>query len=239
MSDPTNSKPPQGPNRPGEPAGFNWKLFALMSVALLILGLAFFSNGLTSPARPTSYPEFKKARDQGLIMNDSKHPFKIVTKDGTYISLVTGFLRPDQVKGPDSKEETYVFRIPVNVVTQKEELNEILPQNYRSQNVAQLPEVENARELSLSDLRRAIAFEEVETANKDNPLTLVTVQNGGAYITGFRKEITNRIDATTPEGKPIAPRPFSVETNIPLLGDELNKLISKSGADPVIENDYL
>ena len=239
MSDPTNSKPPQGPNRPGEPAGFNWKLFALMSVALLILGLAFFSNGLTSPARPTSYPEFKKASDQGLIMNDAKHPFKIVTKDGTYISLVTGFLRPDQVRGPDSKEETYVFRIPVNVVTQKEELNEILPQNYRSQNVAQLPEVENARELSLSDLRRAIAFEEVETANKDNPLTLVTVQNGGAYITGFRKEITNRIDATTAEGKPIAPRPFSVETNVPLLGDELNKLISKSGADPVIENDYL
>jgi len=240
MSDPTNSKPPQGSNRPGEPTGFNWKLFALMSVALLILGLAFFSNGLSGQARPTSYPEFMKAWDQGLVIkNDSKHPFKIVTKDSPYVSIVTGYFRPDQVKGPESTEDTYVFKIPVNIEAQKEDLNAILSENYSVSNVTQLPDTANMREISLSDLRRALAYDEINRADKAAPLTLVTVQGGGTFITGLRKEVTKRVDATSAEGKPIPPRAFAVEANVPLLGEDLRSLINKGGADSVFESDYL
>ena len=72
MSEQPNSTPPgNNANRgPGDANGFNWRLLILLSVAMLILGAAFFGPAINKNATAISYSEFRKAWDQGRVIID-------------------------------------------------------------------------------------------------------------------------------------------------------------------------
>ncbi|RYD26810.1 MAG: hypothetical protein EOP87_22145, partial [Verrucomicrobiaceae bacterium] len=67
MSDQQNNPtPPPGQNRgSGDGPGFNWRLLGLLSVAVVILGIAYFTPAMSGNAEVLSYSQFRKAWDQG------------------------------------------------------------------------------------------------------------------------------------------------------------------------------
>ena len=254
MSDPQNSRTPQGSNRPGEPTGFNWKLIGLLSVALLILGIAVVNpNGFNGRTTELSYPEFREAWDQGRVItkDQKKFPFKVVTKDSPYTAVISGWLSP-QMKAPSTPEtDSYKFKVPVNLLAQADALKSLLGENVPTREVSGTPavltppsvtpnpaEADTTRILSLAEFRKARALGEIKADDANNPLTLAV--NPGSFsgnITGFRSEVKNRVPEPV-DGK-VDPRPFEVVTSVPLLGDDLTGLIKGSGTSFVQDSDML
>ena len=70
MSDsPNNTPQPPSPNRAsGDNNGFNWRVLALFSLALVILGVAFFGPQMNPQAKTMSYAEFRTALDQERVV---------------------------------------------------------------------------------------------------------------------------------------------------------------------------
>ena len=82
MSDsPNSTPPPNSPNRaPGDANGFNWRLLGLLSVATIILGVAFLNPLTNKVVKPLTYSQFRQAWDQGRVVVDNpKQPLKVIT----------------------------------------------------------------------------------------------------------------------------------------------------------------
>ena len=97
MSDsPNSTPPPNNPNRtPGEASGFNWRLLGLLSVATVILGVAFLTN-TNKAVSPMTYSQFRQAWDQGrVVVDNSKQPLKVITTDTSFDATITGWVSPE------------------------------------------------------------------------------------------------------------------------------------------------
>ncbi len=246
MSDsPNNTPQPPSPNRAtGDNNGFNWRVLALFSLALVILGVAFFNPLDDQRAEQMSYAEFRKAFDQGrVVFDDPKKQLTVITSDTAYDAKIRGYLIPSKVtpKGEsEKKSEPSDFRVPVNIELNKEEILELLGDEIRTEQIsdpAEAPIAGDVQTLTLADFRKALAFDEIE--RKDNSLRiLTTANNANAVIVGTRQIVTNLVEPKNEKGEALAPKVFEVTVSSTILGGELEALL-KDKAKYVRSSDYL
>ena len=248
MSDSQNKPPqPPNPNRPaGEPGGFNWRVLALFSLAILILGVAFFGPQMNTQAQMMSYAEFRKALNQDrIVLNDKNRPFQVVTSDTAYDAKITGWVKPKLIMPEKDKRqiERTDFRVEVNLSLRGNEIRELLGENIRMEQISDsgdAPIKGDVVTLSLAQFRKALAMEEIKPdTDPANPLRiLVTDDNANAMIAGTREVVTNMTVPKGKDGKDLAPEKFVVNVSSTILGGELNELLTDK-ATYVRTSDYL
>lgn len=246
MSDSPNSTPPSNsPNRtPGDANGFNWRLLVLLSVATVILGVAFFNPITNKAVKTLTYSQFREAWDQGrVVTNNEKQPLQVVTTETAYDAKITGWVAPPLEIPKEPQKKSTDFRVLVNLSLQGDKIREMLGDNIQMKQTSSLSDVpiegDNLEMLSLSDLRKALALGEIKAEDAVNPLRILTT-NGStdAIIVGRREVVTNATPPKTAEGKLVEPVPFSVTVSVPILGEDLRKLLTtNANYDP--RTDYL
>jgi cell division protease FtsH len=244
MSDSPNSTPPSNnSNRtPGDANGFNWRLLVLLSVATVILGVAFFNPITNKAVTPMTYSQFKQAWDQErVVLDDPKMPLKVITTDTSFDATITGWVIPDY-QAPKTEAATRDFRVPVNFTLQREEINELLGSDIRFQQVEtanERPLLDDVETLSLADLRKALAMKAVQINDVGNPLRVLTTPGSDdAVIVGSRQLISAPVPAVDAQGNPVPPVAFSVPVSTAIQSEDLNKLV-KDKAIYERNKDYL
>ena len=244
MSDSPNSTPPSNsPNRSsGDANGFNWRLLVLLSVATVILGVAFFNPITNKQVRPMTYSEFRQAWDQDrIILNNPKQPLKVITTDTSFDATITGWITSD-IQEPKADVPKKDFRVLVNFTLQREEINDLLGNNIRFQQVAtasERPSENDVETLSLAELRKSLALKLVDLNDPGNSLrVLTTAGSDDAVIVGSRKIATLPTPQLDTLGKPIPAVAFSVPVSTAIQSEDLNKLV-KDKAIYERSKDYL
>lgn len=242
MSDsPNNTPQPPSPNRaPGENNGFNWRVLALFSLALVILGVAFFGPQMKPQAKAMSYAEFRTALDQErIVLENSKQPLTVNTSDTAFDATITGWVQPELLKPKDAQGIRSDFRVPVNLDLQGDEIRELLGENIRMEGVAEAPVEGDMETLSLAQFRKSLALGEVKARDLQNPLRILTTDDSSnAMLAGTREVIENMEVPKGEDGKPKAAEPFSVSVSASILGRELEALL-KDKAKYKRSSDYL
>ena len=243
MSDSQNNTPPhQSQNRPPAENGFNWRVLALFSLAIVILGVAFF--GTQAPkASVLSYADFREILDQErVVLDNPKQPLKVVSSDTAYDATITGWKKPELVKPASPEVKRGDIRVPVNLSLQGEEIRELLGDNIRMEQIAdsgEAPIKGDVETLSLAQFRKALALGEIKAGDLVNPLRVLTTKDDSiAMIVGTREVITNMEQPKTKEGKSIEPSAFEVTVSSTILGNELKDLL-KDKAEYKRTSDYL
>jgi cell division protease FtsH len=246
MSDSQNQPPqPPSPNRPpGDPSGFNWRVLALFSLAIVILGVAFFGPQMNPKAKPMSYADFRKALDQErIVLENPKQPLYVNTSDTAYDAKITGWVKPEMVKPEkDARQiQRTDFRVPVNLNLQGDEIRELLGDSIRMEQISdsgEAPIEGDVETISLGQFRKSLALDEVKD-DLVNPLRILTTgDNAIAMIAGTREVITNLTAPKTQEGKPVEAQPFEVSVSSTILGGELRELLTDK-AEYKRSSDYL
>ena len=242
MSDsPNNTPQPPSPNRAsGDNNGFNWRVLALFSLALVILGVAFFGPQMKQQAQPMSYAEFRTALDQErVVLENPKQPLTVNTSDTAFDATITGWVKPELLKPKDAEGVRSDFRVPVNLDLQGEEIRELLGENIRMERVAEVPIEGDMETLSLAQFRKSLALGEVKAKDLQNPLRILTIDDSSnAMLAGTREVIGNMEVPKGEDGKPKAAEPFSVSVSASILGSELESLL-KDKAQYKRSSDYL
>ena len=245
MSDlPNPPPPPANPNRtPGDANGFNWRLLVLLGVAAIILGVAFFGPTMNKAVETISYSQFRQSWDQGrVITDDAKRPLKVITNDSAYDATISGWQTRELLKPTDPQKKRSDFRVLVNLDLQGEQLRDMLGDDIRMQQIATAadsPIEGDVETLSLAEFRKANASGQIQKGDQVNPLrVLTTAGSRDAVLVGTREVITNLVPQKDAAGKALDPTPFTVTVSIPILADDLKKLVqSKAGYDR--STDYL
>jgi len=247
--EPPKSEKPQGdPNEPkkgpGDANGVNWRMFILLSLAMMVLALAMFGKSINSTVNTLSYSQFRVYWDQGRIITDKPDdfPFRVVTGDSAHDATIEGFLRPELEKLPNSEMPPKPFFVPVNPALDGDQLRAVLGERVKTILAdesawadLQSPEVDV---ITFSEFRRSFALDEVRADDPSNPLRLVTQSSGGnAGIAGTRA-VARWEPKRTESGDEIAPVQFKVPVNILILGDELARF-QQTGASYKRNIDYL
>ena len=229
-----------------DPNGVNWRLFILLSLAMLVLGLAFFGPSRGQSAQTLNYSEFKTFWDQGrVITNDQEnHPFRVVTGDSSHDAKIEGFLTAALEKAPNSERGPETFVVPFNAALEGEEVRTLLGRQLKTDSLGDVAWEElmagATTTLNLTDFRRSFALGEVLQDDFSNPLRVVTRESGAgstAVITGTRRPAEWR-PMRTEAGAEIPPKAFNVPVNILILGDELARF-QQTGASYFRDVDYL
>ncbi|MEX1048307.1 MAG: ATP-dependent zinc metalloprotease FtsH [Akkermansiaceae bacterium] len=244
MSDSPNSTPPSNnPNKtPGDTNGFNWRLLVLLSVATVILGVAFFNPITNKSVTPMTYSQFKQAWDQErVVVDDPKMPLKVITTDTSFDATITGWVIP-AYQAPTTDQPTRDFRVPVNFTLQREEINELLGSDIRFQQVedaSERPLINDVETLSLAEFRKSLAMKSVVINDVGNPLRVLTTPGSDdAVIVGSRQLVSAPVAAVDAQGNPIPPVAFSVPVSTAIQSADLNKLV-KDKASYERNKDYL
>ena len=244
MSDlPNSTPPPSTPNRtPGDAGGFNWRLLVLSVVAIIILGVAFFGPTMNKAVETISYSQFRQAWDQGrVILDDSKRPLKVITSESAYDATISGWKAPQSVVPKEPVTKRSSFRVVVNLSLQAEQIRDLLGEEIRMEKIgAVLPEgVGDVEPLSLAEFRKANALGEIKALDPVNPLRMLTTEGSSEVImVGTREVVTNLMVPKDGAGKALEATPFTVTVSVPILADDLKKLVqSKAGYDRT--TDYL
>ena len=242
MSDsPNNTPQPPSPNRAsGDNNGFNWRVLALFSLALVILGVAFFGPQMNPQAKTMSYAEFRTALDQErVVLENPKQPLTVNTSDTAFDATITGWVKPELLKPKDAEGVRSDFRVPVNLDLQGEEIRELLGENIRMESVSEAPIEGDMETLSLAQFRKSLALGEVKAKDLQNPLRILTKDDSSnAMLAGTREVIANMEVPKGEDGKPKAAEPFSVSVSASILGRELESLL-KDKAQYKRSSDYL
>ena len=244
MSDSPNSTPPSNSSNrtPGEPNGFNWRLLGLLSVATVILGVAFLTNSNKS-AIPMTYSQFRQAWDQGRIVVDNpKQALKVITTDASYDATITGWVTPE-LQAPKSDAPKKDFRVPVNFALQRDEINGLLGNDIRIQpvsNATEQPLESDVETLSLPELRQSIALKLVDPKDAGNSLRILTFAGtDNAVIVGTRKIAAPPVPQLDAAGKPLPAVAFTVPVSTAIQGGDLEKLVRDNKAVYERNKDYL
>lgn len=237
MSDsPNQTPPPSNSNRPsGENNGFNWRLFVLLSVAMLILGVAFFGPQMNQSATSMTFAEFRKAFDQDrIVLNDPKRPLKVTTNDTAHDATISGWVNPPLIEPEVPETVRSNISVPVNLALQSDEILDLLGNSIRMEKIADSddsPIPPDSEALSLPQFRKALAFNEIKRDDLVNPLRILTTDGStGATIIGTREVTTNMLPAKTDDGKDIEASQFNVTVSIAILGEDLRKLVQTEAA---------
>ncbi|MES2476562.1 MAG: ATP-dependent zinc metalloprotease FtsH [Verrucomicrobiota bacterium] len=233
MSDsPNPTPPPNHSNRgSGDSNGFNWRLLGLMSLATVILGVAYLNPITNKKVTELNYSQFRQAWDQGrVVVGNTKQPLEVITTDTNYgEATIKGYITPS-VPEPKADAPKEDFRVLVNFALQSGEINEILGNKIQFQQVENLSEkpVENAvKTLSLAEFRKSMALGEVDIADPGNSLRILTTSGSDdAVIVGTRKVVEATALKTNAEGLVEGAVPFSVPVSMAIQGEDLKKLIN-------------
>lgn len=205
-------------------------MLALFGVASVILGLAFFGPAMNKPAKTLTYSQFRQIWEQGrVVTDDPKQPLKVITSDTAYDATITGYEKPRMVAPQDAQKVRKDFRVPVNLALQGETIREILGDQVKMQQIAAVkdtPMEGDVETLSLADLRKALALEQVQITDAVNPLRILTTPDSSdAVVVGTREVVGNLVAPKDAEGKPLAATPFRVEVSTVIQGEELRELV--------------
>lgn len=247
MSDSQPPKDPNGPNQSKpEPSGFNWRMFALFAIASIILAIAFFNPGADGNKQLLKYSTFKEAWDQGrVITGNNEKPLNVFTTNSSYDATIEGWMTPKLIKPKNPVIESGEFRVPVNLQLQSEEVKDILGEDFEMRPFG--PEMsqmsEGAEVLTLAQLRRSVALDQIVLNDPQRPVQVWTRSNSNdALIIGRQDVITNMIQPTYKEGKregePIDDIAFRVKVSQELQAMELRDLV-KDDAVYERKKDYL
>jgi cell division protease FtsH len=189
-----------------------------------------------------TYSQFRQAWDQGrVVVDNSKQPLKVITTDTSFDATITGWVSPE-ILAPKSDSQKKDFRVLVNFALQRNEINELLGDNIRFQQVAAASEqpLENDVEtLSLAELRKSLALKSVEISDPVNSLrVLTTAGSDDAVIVGTRKLVTHPPVQLDAKGMVVGAVQFSVPVSTAIQSEDLNKLV-KDKAIYERNKDYL
>ena len=189
-----------------------------------------------------TYSQFRQAWDQGRIVVDNpKEPLKVITTDTSFDATITGWVLPE-TPAPKADAPKRDFQVPVNLSIRRDEINELLGDNIRFKQIAtaaEKPLESDVETLSLADLRKFLAFNQVEINDPGNPLrVLTTAGSDDAVIVGTRRVVAEAAAPVDATGKPLAAVPFSVPVSTAIQGEDLNKLV-KDKAIYERNKDYL
>ncbi len=229
MSDQQNNHtPPSSPNRgPGDASGFNWRLLILLSVALVILGVAFFNPGVMSGSvEQIDYATFRKAWDQGrVITGDEKKRLQVITADSSSYATISGWLAPELVRAEGASPVRKPFQVQLGQDGSKQ-VRDLLGDGVRIEQTSSYQAKENTETLTFADFRKSYALEEVLAADPEDPLRIVNTPNGSVLV-GMREVYPNMVAKRDAAGKPQADRQFKVSVPGVIMRDQLAELISK------------
>ena len=241
---PKSNPPPNHPQKPsGDANGFNWRLLALLGIASVILGLAFFGPSTNKGAKTLTYSQFREAWDQDrVVTDDPKRPLKVVTSDTAYDAVISGWVNPPLAKPENPETKTSDFQVRVNLDLQAAQIRDLLGDEIRMTPVSEADRARleaSAEVISLAELRRALALKQVSMESADNPLRILTIPDSrDALVVGTREVITNLVTPTDETGKPAQAAPFRVEVSTVIQGEELRELV-KDQAIYERRTDYL
>ena len=227
MSDqPNNPTPPPGQNRgPGESPGFNWRLLGLLSVAVVILGIAYFTPAMTGNVESLSYAEFRTAWDQGRVITEAKDkPLQVIKNESSSDVQITGWVGPEMVPA-NASVETKDFQVVLDAGLQ-EEVRAVVGEGVVIDKNTPLPEGESVQTLSFADFRKAWALKEVTASSlriisKPEATVLVGTQNVPSSYVAAKDQKT---------GKPQAERQFSVTVSSTIFKEPLEQLLSSKAS---------
>jgi cell division protease FtsH len=233
MSDSPNSTPPSPPpNRtPGDANGFNWRVLGGICLATVILGVAFFNPMTNRQVKAMTYSQFREAWNQKRIVVDvPKQPLKVITTDTSFDATITGWITPE-ISEPKADTPTKDFRVPVNFALQRDEINDLLGDDIRFQQVdarvEKSPEAETAETISLAELRKSMALKLVDIHDPKNFLRLLTTAGSDdAIIVGSRKMADASVLRADANGVVPLAAQFSVPVSTAIQGEDLKKLVN-------------
>jgi cell division protease FtsH len=168
----------------------NWRLFGLVSIALIVLSFAYFNGDrIGGKIKEYSYEEFRLFYDSNLVIkDDAKRPFEIITKDSAYLKIISGWHRPLPKEDANAPLQRKSFQIPINFELNGKEINSILGSNIQLQQVDALPTPPTGAEiLSLADLRLLMATKQVQINDKEQPLRVIVSKDNKAIVQGLRE----------------------------------------------------
>lgn len=244
MSDsPNSTPPPSSPNRnQGDANGFNWRLLGLLSIATVILGAAFLTN-TSKVVQSLTYSQFRQAWDQGrIVVGNPKQPLKVITTDTSSDASITGWINPElPAAQTDALKKN--FQVPLNLSIRRDEINDLLGDNIRFEQVSAASEKPLASDtadiFSLAELRKLMALNLVDINDAGNPFrVLTTAGSDDVVVVGTYNVVTNNSASLDATGKPLPALPFSVPVNTMFQGQDLNKLV-KDKAVYERNKDYL
>jgi cell division protease FtsH len=211
-------------------------------LATVILGVAFFNPITNKVVRPLTYSQFRQAWDQDrIVLDDPKQPLKVITTDSSFDATITGWITPE-VEAPKADAAKKDFRVLVNFALQRDEINELLGNNIRFQQVASpsdLPIENDVETLSFAELRKSLALKLVDLNDPANSLRILTTQGSDdAVIVGTRKIVTPAAPAADALGKAVPAIQFSVPVSTSIQSEDLSKLV-KGKAIYERNKDYL
>jgi cell division protease FtsH len=233
---PNSNPPPSNPLRPaGDGSGFNWRMLGLLSLGIVICGVAFLSS-TTKAVKTLQYRDFQQAWDQGrIVLNDPTQPLKVVTSDTSVDAKITGWIAPKPERPSTPITTSRDFRVPVSLDYHQKAIEDILGDQVTVKTVASPAELtlesDNIETLSLAELRKANALEEIKLKDSSNPLRILTTAGSReAVIVGRREVITNMVAPKDATGQPLKAVPFSAAVNAQFLGSDLQKLLKKDAS---------
>ena len=244
MSDsPNSTPPPSSPNRnQGDANGFNWRLLGLLSIATVILGAAFLTN-TSKVVQSLTYSQFRQAWDQGrIVVGNPKQPLKVITTDTSSDASITGWINPE-LPAAQADAQKKNFQVPLNLSIRRDEINDLLGDNIRFEQVSAASEKplasDTAEILLLAELRKLMALNLVDINDAGNPFrVLTTAGSDDVVVVGTYKVANNNSASLDATGKPLPALPFSVPVNTMFQGQDLNKLV-KDKAVYERNKDYL
>ncbi|GAA5476849.1 ATP-dependent zinc metalloprotease FtsH [Haloferula helveola] len=195
----------------------------------MILGIAFFKDGMSPKSNSLNYNEFREKWDQGLVITETSNPkyrLKVETDQGSFDAKIIGWLRPDPDPVADDAP-TNDFLVSFSRRTQQEQdvfdtLGDHLPQR---STVETLPEDLDGKSLTPTDFRRMMARGLVVTDTDE--LTLYTTESDALLAGKFREA------PPLPAVADIDPKELSqfiVDTSMVVQGEELNRILKEGNA---------
>jgi cell division protease FtsH len=236
MSDPQNPNPSgQDPSRnTSGPGGFNWRLFVLLSLAAVFLGLAIFGPSSTKSAATITYAEFKKAWDaERVVVDDAKRPLKVVTTDASPDAVITGWLSPRPELSPGAPKVREPFELRASIELSGDEIKQLLGDGVRTETVEKVDPVEGAEPLTVAAFRKAFARGEI-LSGAAAPLKLYAANSSREIVV----QGTRELPADPAMVKNGEAAPFRVEVSTVIQSDELKALLD-GRAQYVRSPDYL
>jgi cell division protease FtsH len=198
----------------------------MLCLGLLVIGLAWGSSSLSVRPTALSFPEFRKAWDQGRIVtgDNLKKPLKVVTGETPYDAEISGWIAPEPVAPKEPKIERYTFQVPLNLEVQGQEVRALLGDQLVTTSEPQ--QAMGEKVLSLAEFRKAWAFGEIKPADAARTLVLVSgPKSSDAALVGVREEVLNRAPLAAADGRVPEPVPFKVSVSTALSADDLRGLL--------------
>jgi cell division protease FtsH len=208
----------------------------------VILGAAFLTN-TSKVVQSLTYSQFRQAWDQGrIVVGNPKQPLKVITTDTSSDASITGWINPE-LPAAQADAQKKNFQVPLNLSIRRDEINDLLGDNIRFEQVSAASEKPLASDtadiLLLAELRKLMALNLVDINDAGNPFrVLTTAGSDDVVVVGTYKVANNNSASLDATGKPLPALPFSVPVNTMFQGQDLNKLV-KDKAVYERNKDYL